>query len=90
MVKRDGAQDGRQRGDAADEDLGVVQVLDYRHAPHHGAVDLHISRPRENQAIQGERQSRYQNRLTARRVAGNRSRARPDMYSAAARRWCRR
>jgi hypothetical protein len=89
MFKRDGAQDGRQRVNDAVDDLGVVETVDYRHAPHQDAADPHIPRAQENQAPQGERQNRgYQHRLTARRAAGNRSRARPDMYSSAARRWC--
>jgi len=87
MIRRDGARAGEQRSVVGA--VGVMQATDHGAAPHQGSADLNVSRPREDQTgAEGERQNRdRQYRLAARRAAGNRSRARPDKYSAAARRW---
>jgi hypothetical protein len=79
MLRRDGAQDGRQRTGGV---AAVEEILQ-------GAAELHVLLAQEDQAgAVGERQDRiHQCRPTARRAVGNRSRARPDVYSVTARRW---
>src|ERR1700683_1103885 len=89
MARREIVQDGRQWS-------GVVEATvapqgTGQPGPDKGAANPHVSRVRKDQVEPeaGQQNPELSHRLAPRRAVGNRSRARPDLYSASARRWRR-
>ena len=87
MARREIVQDGRQWSGLVE--ASVAPQGTGQPGPDKG--DLHISRVRKDQVESepAQQNPELSHRLATRRAVGNRSRARPDLYSASARRWRR-